>query len=80
MVFSEGITLRESHLCQGALQSRRSVHKRLLSAEPAVGQYVAPASRCVAEPAGGRITSWLVLALIPGCQKAALLSSGGGEV
>jgi len=22
MVFSEGITLRESHLCQGALQSR----------------------------------------------------------
>jgi len=34
----------------------------------------------VAEPGGGRITSWLVLVLIPGCQKAALLNSDGGGV
>ena len=34
----------------------------------------------MAEPVGGRITSWLVLVLIPGCQKAALPNSDGGEI
>jgi hypothetical protein len=32
------------------------------------GEYVVLASRCAAEPVGGRITSRLVLLLILGCQ------------